>query len=87
MELKFVICQLFEFGRAKAEPYSSVDSVVDLTLVQSLARQIFFPRLDDSHSDRIHSSLTIVCCFDNGYVEKQPVAWKEYCVECWLKEF
>ena len=27
-----------------------------------------------------------VRCFDNGYVGKQPVAWKEYCVECWLKE-
>ena len=27
-----------------------------------------------------------VCCFDNGYVEKQPVAWKEYCAEYWLKE-
>ena len=27
------------------------------------------------------SPLTAVCCFDNGYVGKQPVAWKEYCVE------
>ena len=26
------------------------------------------------------------CCFDNNYVGKQPVAWKEYCVEYWLKE-
>ena len=23
----------------------------------------------------------------NGYVGKQPVAWEEYCVEYWLKEF
>ena len=22
----------------------------------------------------------------NGYVGKQPVAWKEYCAEYWLKE-
>ena len=29
---------------------------------------------------------TAVCCFDNGYVGKQPVAWKEYCVEYWLTE-
>ena len=34
----------------------------------------------------MHSSLTAVRCFDNGYVEKQPVAWKEYCAEYWLKE-
>ena len=26
------------------------------------------------------------CCFDNGYEGKQPVAWKEYCAEYWLKE-
>ena len=25
-------------------------------------------------------------CFNNGYVGKQPVAWKEYCVEYRLKE-
>ena len=24
--------------------------------------------------------------FDNGHVEKQPEAWKEYHVEYWLKE-
>ena len=24
-------------------------------------------------------------CFDNDYVGKQPVAWKEYCAEYWLK--
>ena len=39
-----------------------------------------------SHYDRIHSYLTTACCFDNGYVGKQPVAWKEYCVEYWLKD-
>ena len=27
-----------------------------------------------------------VRCFNNGYVGKQPVAWKEYCVEYWLKK-
>ena len=31
----------------------------------------FLLRFDDSHYDRIHSSL------DNGYVGEQPVAWKE----------
>ena len=41
---------------------------------------------DSSSCDRIHSSLTPVSCFDNGYVGKQPVVWKEYCVEYRLKE-
>ena len=32
--------------------------------------QYSFPWFDDSHCDRIHSSLTAVHCFDNGYVGK-----------------
>ena len=28
----------------------------------------------------------MVLLFDNGYVRKQPVPWKEYCAEYWLKE-
>ena len=36
-------------------------------------------------SDRINSFLTGVYCFDDGYVGKQPVAWKVYCAEYWLK--
>ena len=51
-----------------------------------MTRPIIFPSIDDSHFDRIHSSLTTVRCFDNGYVGKQPVAWEEYCAEYWLKE-
>ena len=39
---------------------------------------MFFLRIDDSQCDRIHSSLIAVGCFDNDYVGKQPVAWKEY---------
>ena len=42
------------------------------------ARPIYFPRIDDSHSDRIHSPFTPVRCFDNGYVGKQPIAGKEH---------
>ena len=41
---------------------------------------------DDSYCDEIHSSLTTVRCFDNGYVGKQPVTWKEYCAKYWSKE-
>ena len=36
--------------------------------------------------NRIYSSLTALHCFDSGYVGKQPVTWKEYCMENWLKE-
>ena len=34
----------------------------------------------------IHFSLTAVRCFDYGYLGKQPVAWKEFYAEYWLKE-
>ena len=53
---------------------------------ESPARPIIFPRIDDSHCDRILASLTAVHCFDDAYVRKQPVAWKEYCAEYWFKE-
>ena len=56
------------------------------SLVRSSARPIFFLRIDDSHCDRIYSSLTAFSCFDNGYVGKQPVALEEYFAEYWLKE-
>ena len=56
------------------------------SLVRSPARPIFFPRMDDSHCDMIHSSLTAILCFGNGYVGKQPVALREYSAKCWLKE-
>ena len=46
----------------------------------------FFPRINDSFCDRIRSSLTSVHYFDNVYLGKQPVGWKEYCAEYWLKE-
>ena len=71
-----------------AKPHSSVGSVWGFekrrSLVRSPAGPIFFPRIDDSHCGRIHSSLTAVCCFDNSHVGQQPVAWKEYCAEYWL---
>ena len=55
-------------------------------LVRSPAGPIFFPRIDDSHCDRIHFSLTTVHFFNNGYAEKKPAAWKGYCAEYRLKE-
>ena len=41
------------------------------------ARPIFFPRIDDSHYDRIHASIIAVHRFDDIYVERQPVFWRE----------
>ena len=41
----------------------------------------FCTRTDDSHCNSIHSSLTTDHSFDNGYVGKQPVAYKEYFME------
>ena len=73
----------------EAEPHSSVDSIGlenRRSLVRYPAQPIFFLRIDDSHGEGSHSSLTAVRRFDHGYVGKQPVAWKEYCMEYWLKE-
>ena len=30
--------------------------------------------------------LSLLLIVYDGYVGKQPVAWKEYCAEYWLKE-
>ena len=82
---RWIVFQLFT-----AEPYSSVGSVADLWTggrwFDPLLGPIFFPWIDDNHWDRIYSSLTSFRCFENGYVGKEPVAWKEYCAEYWLKE-
>ena len=55
------------------------------SLVCSPARPIFFLRIATGFIS-LSLSLTAVCCFDNGYVGKQTVAWKEYCAQYWLKE-
>ena len=34
---------------------------------------ISFLRTDDNYGDRIYFSLTAFYCFDNGFVERQPV--------------
>ena len=74
------------FNIFSAEPHSSVGSVADLRIgsIHGSAN-ILSEDFYDSHCKRIHSSLTAVR-FDNGYVGKQPVAWKEYWAEYWLKE-
>ena len=74
-----LVCKNPLFLAIRVEPYS-------WSLVRSSARPIFFPRIDESHRDWIHSSLTAVYYFDSGYVGKQPMALKEYCAEYWLKE-
>ena len=68
------------------KPYSRSSSLRKLLLIstgfgkrgsmdRSPARRIFFPRID-SHCDKIHSNLTAVHWFKDGYVG-QKVVWKE----------
>ena len=86
---KNIFCHTVSKSRTSL-PHKHCEIIADLRtekghgLIPGSAK--FFPRIDDSHCDRIHSSLTAVRCFDNGYVGQQPVARKEYCAEYWLKE-
>ena len=61
-----------------SKPHSKVDSLQDLRkggrCFDPLAQPIFFLRINYSHCNRIHSSLTTVHCFIDDYVGKQPVA-------------
>ena len=79
--LKFVL-----WVRVNPFPSNPIFHEPEKRSCSSLAKLLFFPRIDDNHCNRIHSSLTVVHFFNSGYVGKQPVAWKEYCVELWLKE-
>ena len=54
----------------KSQPLSVQDLRIGSLWFDHRAWLIFFPRIDDSHCDRIHSSLTAVHCFDDGYVGK-----------------
>ena len=45
-----------------------------------------FPRIDDNNCNRLHSSVTAIHCFDDGFVGKQSLALEEYFAEYWLKE-
>ena len=69
---------------------TSVGSMEDLRTggcgFEPSARPVLFPRTNDSLCDRTHAFLKAVHLFDDGYVEKQSVAWKEYCAEYWLKK-
>ena len=64
------------------KPFDTVGSIEDLRIggcwFESPARSILFLRIDDSHCDSIYSPLMAVHCFNDGYMGKQPVAWKEY---------
>ena len=55
--------------------HSSVGSVQDLRTggrwFKPPDRPISFPRIDDSHCDMIHSSLTAAHCLDDGYMGKR----------------
>ena len=74
----------------KPSPLCSAPSVEDPKNRTSLFRTPglanILPEIDSSRHNRIHSSLTAVHGFDDGYVGKQPVACKEYCMGYWFKE-
>ena len=74
-------------SRSSPMPQSVVLRTCELEVDSSIpAWQKFFLKVDDNHCKWIHSSLTVVCCFNNGYVGKQQVVWKEYCAAYWLKK-
>ena len=72
-----------------AEPHSSVGNVADLKTgghwFDPKLCQYFFRELMIIIARGL-IPLTAVHCFDDGYVGKQPVAWKEYYAEYWFKE-
>ena len=45
--------------------------------------QYSMSRIDGRLCDRIHCSLLAVHCFNDGYMGRQLVAWKQYCAEYW----
>ena len=81
----FVAKTIFFFLYLMPNPHSSVGRAQNLRTgsrwVDPHSQSIFFPRTDENHCDRIHSFLTAVHCFENGYVGKQPLAWKENCAQ------
>ena len=58
-------------------PHSCVDSVEDSgtggSWFEPPAPPIFFPWINDSHCDKINSSLTVVHCFEHGSVGKRSM--------------
>ena len=66
-------------------------SVAYITWEQEVAGWIpskadLFSRTDDSHCNSNHSSVTANYYFDNCYVGKEPVAWKQHYTEYLKKE-
>ena len=56
----------------------SIDLKIRGLWFESTVWPMCFPRINNINCDRIHSSLTTVHCFNNCYVGKQPLTWKEY---------
>ena len=73
-----------------AEPHGSVGSVVDLRTggrwPDSQLGQYSFQGLMIVIATGFIPLSPLVRCFDNSYLGKQPVVWKDYCAEYWLKE-
>ena len=73
--------------RVIAKPSSSVGSVQDLRTggrwFDPRLRPISFRGLMIVIATGFIPLSSADHCFDDGYVGKQPVAWKEYCAEYW----
>ena len=77
-------------GISEKKKFSVIFTHVDLHVIT------YFCILFITHFTRMFSKLcvlngqTTVGCqlilFDNDYVRKQPMAWKEYCAKYWFKE-
>ena len=65
-----VVSNLVSSPRAQAAAYRTCEQEA---AGSTPALPIFFPRIDDSHCDRIHSSLVAAHGFDNGYFGIQSV--------------
>ena len=79
------------FNQTLPEPHSSVSSIVDLGtrgcwFSPLLCQYCFWGQIMVIATGFIPLSLLSIVSTIELYVGKQPLAWKEYCAEYWLKE-
>ena len=76
-------CELIHVARY--DSMTSLAAVVPVGIIHGMRTgrsniPIFFPRIDDSHFNMFHTSLTAVRCFEDGNVGKQ-LGRNIYCME------
>ena len=72
--IRYSILIIFSLSMFMYFMWSPIAQSVGFENRWSLAQPIFFPRIDDSHCNGIHCSLTTVHCFDDDYVGKLLLA-------------